>query len=190
MIARCEQQPGAALRPVLNDRERLRNRFESRLPHYRSAHLVIETASLTPEETSQQILKAVTALLKENTPRMTDPPSPFSPMRRQRELGPSVTTLSSPSHLPSAFTWRGSFAQCARYSLRQRAFRSRADARRQRHHEDAHRQVATEPRCCDPDPLSRGRRICYALFRFRSAAGQYATYDNSSTRCQPADRNC
>ncbi len=68
MISRCEQQPGAALRPVLNDRDRLRNRFESRLPHYRSAHLVIQTATLTAEETSQQILMAVTALLKEKTP--------------------------------------------------------------------------------------------------------------------------
>jgi shikimate kinase len=66
MIARCEQQPGAALRPVLNDRERLRDRFESRLPHYQKAHLVIETASLTPEQTSLEILKAVSALLKEN----------------------------------------------------------------------------------------------------------------------------
>jgi shikimate kinase len=67
MISRCEQQPGAALRPVLNDRERLRSRFESRLPHYRNAHLVVETATLTPEETSQQILAAVSAFLKENT---------------------------------------------------------------------------------------------------------------------------
>jgi shikimate kinase len=67
MIARCEQQPGAALRPILNDRERLRDRFESRLPHYQNAHLVIETATLTPEETSQQILKAISALLKENS---------------------------------------------------------------------------------------------------------------------------
>jgi shikimate kinase len=67
MIARCEQQPGAALRPVLNDRERLHGRFESRLPHYRNAHLVIKTASITPEETSQQILQAVAALLKENS---------------------------------------------------------------------------------------------------------------------------
>lgn len=67
MIARCEQQPGADIRPVLNDRERLRNRFESRLPHYRNAHLVIETASLTAEETSLRIVDAVRALLKENT---------------------------------------------------------------------------------------------------------------------------
>jgi shikimate kinase len=67
MIARCEQQPGAALRPVLNDRERLRSRFESRLPHYHNAHLVIERAALTPEETCQRILKAISAFLKENT---------------------------------------------------------------------------------------------------------------------------
>lgn len=67
MISRCEQQPGAALRPVLHDRERLRSRFESRLPHYSNAHLVIETVTLTPEETSQQILTAVSNFLKENT---------------------------------------------------------------------------------------------------------------------------
>jgi shikimate kinase len=68
MIARCEHQSGAALRPVLHDREHLRSRFESRLPHYQNAHLVIETALFTPEETSQQILKAVSSLIKENTP--------------------------------------------------------------------------------------------------------------------------
>lgn len=67
MIERCEQQPGAALRPVLNDRERLRSRFDSRLPHYQNAHLVIETALLTPEETTHRILQAVSTLLKENT---------------------------------------------------------------------------------------------------------------------------
>jgi shikimate kinase len=67
MISRCEQQPDAALRPVLNEPERLRNRFESRLPHYQNSHLVIDTASLTPEETSHQILREVCALLKENT---------------------------------------------------------------------------------------------------------------------------
>jgi len=67
MISRCEQQPGAVIRPVLHDRERLRSRFESRLPHYRSAHLVVETDTLTPEETSQQVLAAVSDFLKENT---------------------------------------------------------------------------------------------------------------------------
>jgi shikimate kinase len=68
MIARCEQQPDAAVRPVLNDRERLRSRFEARLPHYRNAHLVVETASLTPADTAQKIIEAVSMLLKESTP--------------------------------------------------------------------------------------------------------------------------
>ena len=67
MISRCEQQPGASVRPVLQDRERLRHRFESRLPHYRNAHLVVETASLTPEQTSQHIVSIISALLKEKT---------------------------------------------------------------------------------------------------------------------------
>jgi shikimate kinase len=57
MISRCE----------LQDRERLRHRFESRLPHYRNAHLVVETASLTPEQTSQHIVSIISALLKEKT---------------------------------------------------------------------------------------------------------------------------
>jgi shikimate kinase len=68
MISRCEQQPAAAIRPVLNDRDRLRDRFESRLPHYRDAHLVVNTASLTPEETSRQIMGMIRSLLKESTP--------------------------------------------------------------------------------------------------------------------------
>jgi shikimate kinase len=68
MIARCEQQPGAATRPVLQDRQHLQNRFESRLPHYRKAHIVIETASLTPFDTARKILDAAGTLLKEDTP--------------------------------------------------------------------------------------------------------------------------
>lgn len=68
MIARCEQQPGAAVRPVLNDRERLLLRFQSRLPHYERAHLIVETAQLSTQETSHQIFAALSALLKENAP--------------------------------------------------------------------------------------------------------------------------
>ncbi|HEX3435434.1 MAG TPA: shikimate kinase [Pseudacidobacterium sp.] len=66
LTARCEEQPDAAVRPVLKDRERLQNRFENRLPHYRNAHVVIETTSLTPAETVQHIIEAVTLLFKEN----------------------------------------------------------------------------------------------------------------------------
>jgi shikimate kinase len=68
MISRCEQQPGAAIRPVLNDRERLHSRFSSRLPHYENAHLVVETAALTVEEAARQILLTIGTLLKEKTP--------------------------------------------------------------------------------------------------------------------------
>jgi shikimate kinase len=68
MIARCEQQAGAAIRPVLQDRERLRSRFEARLPHYRNAHLVVQTASFTPAETAASIYEAVSGLLKESIP--------------------------------------------------------------------------------------------------------------------------
>ncbi|WP_158748046.1 shikimate kinase [Acidobacterium sp. S8] len=68
LISRCEQQPGAAIRPVLNDRERLLTRFESRLPHYESAHMTVETAFLNTEEASQVIFTAVSALLKDNIP--------------------------------------------------------------------------------------------------------------------------
>jgi shikimate kinase len=68
MIARCEQQPGAAIRPVLNDRERLKARFESRLPHYRNAHLVVETAARTPHETVRHIIESLGLLFKEGQP--------------------------------------------------------------------------------------------------------------------------
>jgi|SRR5579885_19547 shikimate kinase len=65
MISRCEQQPNAAVRPVLKEREQLRSRFESRLPHYRNAHLVVETTARTPDETAQRIIDSLGLLLKE-----------------------------------------------------------------------------------------------------------------------------
>jgi shikimate kinase len=67
MIARCEQQPGASVRPILRDRDRLQSRFESRLPHYRKAHLVVETASLTPSDTVQRIIESASIPMKEDT---------------------------------------------------------------------------------------------------------------------------
>jgi shikimate kinase len=68
MIERCEQQPDAAVRPVLKDRERLKTRFENRLPHYRNAHLVVETAARTPQETVQHIIESLNLLFKEGQP--------------------------------------------------------------------------------------------------------------------------
>lgn len=50
LVARCLAQTNAAERPVLADRERLLRRFNSRLGFYRTAHLTIATAGLSPEE--------------------------------------------------------------------------------------------------------------------------------------------
>ena len=59
LIDRCERQPDAALRPVLQQREALNHRFESRLPHYERAHVTIETAFLTPTQAVDQILQRI-----------------------------------------------------------------------------------------------------------------------------------
>lgn len=59
LICRCAQQPDAPVRPVLRDRERLAERWQSRLPLYREAHLTIPTAGLTPDAVAERILAAV-----------------------------------------------------------------------------------------------------------------------------------
>jgi shikimate kinase len=59
MVARCLAQPSAAERPVLADRERLARRLAERLPHYRQAHLTVETSGLTPEAVVESILEAL-----------------------------------------------------------------------------------------------------------------------------------
>jgi len=59
MVARCLEQPGAAERPVLADRERLAARLAARLPHYRKAHLTVTTANLTPEAVADLLLEAL-----------------------------------------------------------------------------------------------------------------------------------
>jgi shikimate kinase len=56
MVARCAAQPHAAERPVLADGERLLQRFTQRLPHYRNAHLTVNTANLTPPMVVERIL--------------------------------------------------------------------------------------------------------------------------------------
>jgi shikimate kinase len=56
LIDRCEQQPGASVRPVLHQRETLQQRFHSRLPHYRSAHLTLNTEGLDPHRVADSLL--------------------------------------------------------------------------------------------------------------------------------------
>lgn len=56
LVQRCLEQPGAAERPVLADRERLQARWAARLPYYEQAHLKVETAGTSPEETLRTLL--------------------------------------------------------------------------------------------------------------------------------------
>jgi shikimate kinase len=56
LVQRCLEQPGAAERPVLADRERLRSRWAARLPYYEQAHLRVETGGLSPEESLHALL--------------------------------------------------------------------------------------------------------------------------------------
>ena len=69
LIERCEHQPGAAERPVLNDRDRLEARWKARLPLYRQAHLTVSTAGLTPDMVTEKIMSAL-------HPRLSGEPTP------------------------------------------------------------------------------------------------------------------
>lgn len=56
LISRCDQQPDAAIRPVLRERDALGERFRSRLPHYRRAHITVDTEGLHPTKVVDRIL--------------------------------------------------------------------------------------------------------------------------------------
>jgi len=60
LIGRCEQQPDAAVRPVLRQREALQQRFHARLPHYQSAHLTLNTEGLDPATVADKLLHKMT----------------------------------------------------------------------------------------------------------------------------------
>jgi shikimate kinase len=57
LIDRCEQQPDAAIRPILRQREALQQRFQARLPHYQSAHLTLDTKNLDPDSVAEKIFE-------------------------------------------------------------------------------------------------------------------------------------
>ena len=48
LVSRCSAQPDAPVRPVLADRARLQERWTTRLPWYRQAHLTVNTEGCTP----------------------------------------------------------------------------------------------------------------------------------------------
>ena len=57
LVDRCEQQPGAAVRPILHNREALNQRFRARLPHYEAAHITVDTEGLTPHTVADNLLR-------------------------------------------------------------------------------------------------------------------------------------
>ncbi len=61
-LARCADQTGAALRPVLRDEAALAERFERRLEHYRKAHQTLSTTDHTPSELARLLLAGLEAL--------------------------------------------------------------------------------------------------------------------------------
>lgn len=56
LVSRCSVQPNAPVRPVLADRARLQERWTTRLPWYRQAHLTVNTAGAAPDEVVERIL--------------------------------------------------------------------------------------------------------------------------------------
>jgi shikimate kinase len=65
LLDRClaQQLGDSTLRPVLADRQRLHDRWASRLPHYQQAHLRFETLDLTPAQIASTIAETVAHLL-------------------------------------------------------------------------------------------------------------------------------
>jgi shikimate kinase len=57
LVERCAGQPGAPVRPVLRDRERLAARWLARQPLYRAAHLIVATADCTPAGVADRIVQ-------------------------------------------------------------------------------------------------------------------------------------
>jgi shikimate kinase len=56
LIRRCEEQPNAAVRPILQQKDALERRFLGRLPHYEAAHLTVDTEGLAPQAVAEQLL--------------------------------------------------------------------------------------------------------------------------------------
>lgn len=57
LMARCAGHQGGPERPVLRDRERLAERWQSRLPWYRDAHLTVDTSHRTPQVIAEELLE-------------------------------------------------------------------------------------------------------------------------------------
>lgn len=58
LIGRCAGQPDAPVRPVLRDRERLAERWKTRLPGYAQANLTVSTVDRAPEAVAAAVMAA------------------------------------------------------------------------------------------------------------------------------------
>ncbi len=72
-LARCVQQAGGAVRPVLLDQAALAGRFTRRLDHYRQAHQTLDTAHGTPGELARLLLASLEPRLDPSGDRDDDP---------------------------------------------------------------------------------------------------------------------
>ena len=68
LMARCAEQSGGAVRPVLRDRERLTARWQARLPLYQQADATVSTVDLAPEAVAEAVLAAAGVAAAESAP--------------------------------------------------------------------------------------------------------------------------
>ncbi|MGB7134502.1 MAG: shikimate kinase [Acidobacteriaceae bacterium] len=61
LVARCGAEASGPVRPVLRDRERLEERWRTRLPWYRQAHLTVDTREAAPEAVVERIVAQLEA---------------------------------------------------------------------------------------------------------------------------------
>ncbi len=59
LVSRCSDQANAPVRPVLADPTRLQERWTTRLPGYRQAHLTVNTTGCSPDEVAERILREI-----------------------------------------------------------------------------------------------------------------------------------
>jgi shikimate kinase len=64
LLERCDRQSASVVRPLLQQRETLIDRFQSRLRHYEQAHATVVTEGLDPDAVADRILSGLA----------TDPP--------------------------------------------------------------------------------------------------------------------
>ena len=81
LIGRCASQEDAPVRPVLRDRERLAERWHSRLPLYREAHLTIPTAGRSPEDVADTIVAALFPATQAEPATQPEPATPHGGLR-------------------------------------------------------------------------------------------------------------